>query len=659
MNENDSVSSATAQRKLVRPGVAAILGVWSFAVAQPLYELFSRQPTFILAHDLTGWSLLAFVGVVSLVAPLLLGIGITLLRPRQLTFGCIVEWLVLFALLWLFSSYLVGTLLDSDNAFVQPGASLLGALLLLSLSFFVPQFLELLRFSAFSSALFAAWFLWALPSGYLMGKPSSVALDPPLVIPGENIPDIVLLVFDELSLGALLDDNLEIRADLFPNFARLAAESDWYTQVSTVAARTRLAVPGLLTGKMASPASSPDFAHHPINLFSMLEPFYDLNVFEPVSKLCEFDACRGKVVWRRTAEDTAVVYAHLVVPKPFRHRLPQLTGQWAGFLNRSGETIHDERLRNFNTFVEQMALTESPGLHFFHSLLPHIPYSTLPTGHRLFRHGATAGHVTSDQRDEIASQPWADVEARYFYRWQLQLVDRMIGDMTDRLRGLGTYDHTLFIVTADHGVRIKKGFSRRQPYANDYIDIASIPLFVKRPGQRMAQRIERPFETIDLLPLVLQTVGIDTAPYKLGRRFEGGKRMGRRLRSHMEFLNLPELLPTSDYQRCWPPEEDAPAIDLPAKLRRCASSVSLLHPELYQQTHPQHFLAAHMVVEEVDDEQSEVLVQFNNALYRAQRSGSDRWSAFLSAGAFESGYNSVRILGKEDDSWCELYSNLK
>ena len=127
----------------------------------------------------------------------------------------------------------------------------------------------------------------------------------------------------------------------------------------------------------------------------------------------------------------------------------------------------------------------------------------------------------------------------------------------------------------------------------------------------------------------------------------------------MEFLNLPALLPTSDYQRWWPSEEDAPVIDLPAKRRRCASSISLLHPELYQQTHPQHFLAAHMVVEEVDDKQSEVLVQFNNALYRAQRSGSDRWSAFLSASAFESGYNSVRILGKEDDSWCELYSNLK
>jgi len=276
---------------------------------------------------------------------------------------------VLFALLSLFSSYLVGTLLDSDNAFVQPGASLLGALLLLSLSFFVPQFLELLRFSAFSSVL-----------------PSSVALDPPLVIPGENIPDIVLLVFDELSLGALLDDNLEIRADLFPNFARLAAESDWYTQVSTVAARTRLAVPGLLTGKMANPASSPDFAHHPINLFSMLEPFYDLNVFEPVSKLCEFDACRGKVVWRRTAEDTAVVYAHLVVPKPFRHRLPQLTGQWAGFLNRSGETIHDERLRNFDTFVEQMALTESPGLHFFH----YRPSSVSPWRHGWARYLGSA-----------------------------------------------------------------------------------------------------------------------------------------------------------------------------------------------------------------------------------------------------------------------------
>jgi len=641
----------------VRPGVAGIVGLWSFAVAQPLYELFARQPTFLLAHDLTGVSLLIFVTVVSLVPPLALALGVMLLRPEQHGFGRVVEWLLVLGLQLLLGFYLAGILVESENPFTYAGIALGIALLLFCLSVYSARFLELVRFSAISALLFAGWFLFVLPDGYVRGQTPSSTVEPPRLAASEKITDIVLLVFDELPLSALVDEALEIRADLFPNIAKLVETSDWYTQTSTVAARTRLAVPGLLTGKMADPASSPDFAHHPVNLFSLLAPFYDLNVFEPVTKLCDLDACSGKVLWRKTIEDTLVVYAHLVVPRSLRSRLPQLTGQWGGFLDRSGNTIHDDRLRDFGTFLERMAVTQSPGLHFFHSLYPHIPYSTLPTGHRLYRHGTTVGHVTSDQRDEIADRPGADVEARYLFRWQLQLVDRLVGQVIDELRRQGRYEQTLFIVTADHGLRIQPGLSRRQPFANNYIDIASVPLIVKRPAQRQPQRIDRPFETIDLLPLVLEIVGIDSAPYTLGRRVEDGRRDSRQLRSHMEFLDLPDVLDLSGYQQWWPAEENVLPTLSPEVLASCAGSVELHHPELYRHTHPEHFLAAHMLIEEVEGEQQEVVTEFNGGLYRALQTAPGQWSAFLAAEAFKREFNSVRIIGKEAGTWCELYSN--
>ena len=61
-----------------------------------------------------------------------------------------------------------------------------------------------------------------------------------------NPKRVVFVVFDELPTESLLDGSGRVDAELFPNFARLAATSTWYRNESTVAPYTQTAVPAIV-----------------------------------------------------------------------------------------------------------------------------------------------------------------------------------------------------------------------------------------------------------------------------------------------------------------------------------------------------------------------------------------------------------------------------
>ena len=110
--------------------------------------------------------------------------------------------------------------------------------------------------------------------------------------------------------------------------------------------------------------------------------------------------------------------------------------------------------------------------------------------------------------------------------------------------------------------------------------------------------------------------------------------------------------------RWWPPEEQVPAsLSLPEALPRCENLVELVHPELYADAHPEHFLAAHILLNDPQDHQTEVVVEFNGRLWRALRSAPGKWSAFVSPDYFRAGFNALRIVGSEGGKWCSLLDN--
>lgn len=123
-----------------------------------------------------------------------------------------------------------------------------------------------------------------------------------------------------------------------------ALRSDWYAQASTVASRTRLTLPALLTGKNSDPAKNSNIDNHPQNLFTILANHYDLNFEESASKLAAEIYSYDEANWHLIAQDSLVVYAHLVVPKFLSVHLPPLTGYWSSFLSESSNIVRDERL---------------------------------------------------------------------------------------------------------------------------------------------------------------------------------------------------------------------------------------------------------------------------------------------------------------------------
>jgi arylsulfatase A-like enzyme len=88
-------------------------------------------------------------------------------------------------------------------------------------------------------------------------------------------------------------------------------------------------------------------------------------------------------------------------------------------------------------------------------------------------------------------------------------VDAALGDLFDALRARGLYDRALIIVTSDHG----ESFGEHGQYMHQeaYDTCARVPLLIRFPGGRFGgTRVEDPVQTVDFLPTILDTLGLDS-----------------------------------------------------------------------------------------------------------------------------------------------------
>jgi hypothetical protein len=336
---------------------------------------------------------------------------------------------------------------------------------------------------------------------------------------------VVMVLFDALPLNSLLDERNGIDAVRYPGFARLAQDATWYRGATTVAQDTGAAVPAILTGRYPTgERRPPTAAEHPQNLFTLLGGAYDLHVRESLTELCPASLCpRGSTIeqdaggTRSLLLDTAVVYAHLVVPRELRSRLPSIEDQWAGFApfptatprtgavwRRALDMAWADRSGAFADFLGGVQVSSRPTLHFLHVMLPHSPWTYFPTGRAYGSLPGFAGMVNSRWADEAAAR-----QAELRHLLQVGFVDTLVGKLLDRLQAIGLYDEALLVVTADHGASFLPGQPYRLTTSANAADIARVPLFVKAPHQREARVSDGNVETVDILPTVAALLGID------------------------------------------------------------------------------------------------------------------------------------------------------
>jgi hypothetical protein len=343
---------------------------------------------------------------------------------------------------------------------------------------------------------------------------------------------VVVIVLDELSGATLQNEHREIDSERFPNFAVLAGQSTWFRNATTVYPDTCQAVPAILSGMYPSSKLNPMPADRPQNLFSVFAATeqYDLAIFEPVSRLARSSNERGMPIASHPVHEAAAllnlvarVVASDLLPDEIDDSLPVIPRIWFGISNAG--TVNrqlnrgvfrypwgEDRRGQFEHFLRCLDESERPALYFFHAILPHVPWSYLPSGRKCL--------VESDSWELLDSQTfcgqfdgWGADElyvahSQQRHLLQLQFTDMQLGRVLERLRETGLYEKCLLVVTADHGISFRTADARRVITETNRNDILSVPLFVKVPGQNAGAISEKNAEVVDILPTVAELVGI-------------------------------------------------------------------------------------------------------------------------------------------------------
>lgn len=469
----------------------------SLSVAQPVLDLLSRQPEYLVSRQ---------VGVLE--ASFLIFLLILAVPGLVVAGTCLAGWAI-GAKRW-FQGAGIGIFIVLLGLLVlktlKPDAGILlaGAVGLLAGSTTL----------VYDRSPTARWFLTLLSPAMLivpalfLANPSVQGILSPETPQGAALEEgktetpVVMVVFDELPLQSLLDRRDGIDSLRFPNFAALAEDATWFPNTATVSPSTQYAVAAMLTGNLPEPdrTARPTRADHPDNLFTWLRNSHRPNVFESTTHLCPASQARATSNVQslfRLLVDVSLIHLHLVLPEDLTYRLPDIRYGWTWQLGHPA--------RQFESFLESIPGPEEPGLHFIHVQIPHLPWVCLPSGKR-YRFGGDMslfGKRGLWTRDEVLV-----TLAYQRHLLQVGFADRLLGRLLRKLKAHDLYDRSLIVVASDHGVSFRPGGSRRALTDANFKNILNVPLLIKAPHQKQGRVSDRPTRTTDILPSIADLLGV-------------------------------------------------------------------------------------------------------------------------------------------------------
>ena len=312
---------------------------------------------------------------------------------------------------------------------------------------------------------------------------------------GEDPPGtpIVFIVFDEFPTTSLMDENRNVDAGRYPNFAALARDGTWFRNATTVHDSTSRAVPAMLDGRLPREGRMPLEVHHKQNLFALLAPRYRIHSHEEATALCPPSLCPNLARRLRAYRRTTGCRVVLVPPR----RKPCL-----GVLKR----LNAGRVKRFEMFLERVESGDRPSFNLAHIMFPHAPWQYLPSGRRYRR---TAKEPIPGLASEVSlPTPWLAHQAQQRHLLQVGYTDMLLGRLMARLRDNGMYDRSLIVVAADHGLSFRQREDRRAVTPANAQDIAPVPLFVKEPGQKNGSVSDAWVRNIDVFPTIARAAGV-------------------------------------------------------------------------------------------------------------------------------------------------------
>lgn len=334
---------------------------------------------------------------------------------------------------------------------------------------------------------------------------------------------VVMIIFDGLTAGSLLDETDQVDAVRFPAFGRLASMSSFYRNTTTVHPRTDHAVPAMLASVYPEGDLAPVEANYPNNLLRLIYEThqFDMTVFEPVTELAPIALQQLKPYRSVQAgtwdlfDTTTRVFLQISLPREVSTHMTRLPRAWFGLLPNSPTTNRllkgkisypwdNSRTEQVRHFLSTIQRSPRPTFHFLHVALPHYPWSLLPDGSTYAPNASIATFVPGLQQETISSDPWFAAQLWQRNLLQIQMADHSLGQILDQLEEQGLLEEALVVVTADHGMSFLPGEGLREVSGNTLADIVSVPLFIKTPGQILAEVNDRNVETIDIAPSIAE-----------------------------------------------------------------------------------------------------------------------------------------------------------
>jgi arylsulfatase A-like enzyme len=313
-------------------------------------------------------------------------------------------------------------------------------------------------------------------------------------------PHIILIVVDTLRRDHL--GCYGYGRDTSPNIDRLAGKSTLYENAFSQAPWTLPAVASLLTSRYPSELG--------IQGFNKRIP--DTEIF-----LQEMLSARGYA--------THAVVSHDFVGQKwgFGQGFDSFESFAGGHRTVSSAEVTDaalgivDQIQGLPTFLfvhyfdPHFLFLEHAGYRFAESP-PEVESEWWQMPYRQLRAKARMGHLSEAQREYLLD----------LYDSEIAYTDHHVGRFLDRLENAGYLEDAIIIFTADHGEEFLDhgGLGHTATVFNELINV---PLIIKWPGIESPQRSSRYVAHVDLLPTLIDYLGIGEAPEFSGMHL--GQRM--------------------------------------------------------------------------------------------------------------------------------------
>ncbi|MCG8457316.1 MAG: sulfatase, partial [Holophagales bacterium] len=125
-------------------------------------------------------------------------------------------------------------------------------------------------------------------------------------------------------------------------------------------------------------------------------------------------------------------------------------------------------------------------------------------------------HYWDPHQPHIPPPPFDQVYLHDLYQGEIAFADQSLGTVLRTLEELGVADRTLVVVVADHGEGL--GDHREESHSMlAYNSTLRVPMIMRVPGLEGGHRLTRRVGTVDLLPTLLDLLGLEADDSVQGR----------------------------------------------------------------------------------------------------------------------------------------------